>query len=45
MGDHLLDIEGNQLILYQLEGMRFKQSLTVLSKEEQYCAKLRQVSA
>lgn len=40
----MVDIEGTQLFIYDLENLKFKASLEVLSKEDIFCPKLRAIS-
>lgn len=41
VGELLVDVDGTNLFFYQLEGMNFKDSVEVLNKDEQFCAKIR----
>ncbi len=44
-GEELVDIDGTRLFFYRLDGMAFQDSIEVLTKEEQFCAKVRPANA
>jgi len=41
VGELLVDVDCTNIFFYQLEGMNFKDSVEVLNKDEQFCAKIR----
>jgi hypothetical protein len=44
VGDHLVDIDGTRVFLYEVDGMVFQDSIQVLNKDEQFCAKVRPIN-
>lgn len=44
VGDNILDIDGNNLLIFSLEKFELQKEIPLLSKQDQYCAKLRKLN-
>ena len=44
VGNYLLDIEGTNLLMFSLDKFEIQKEIPLLSKQDQYCAKLRKLN-
>lgn len=44
IGNYLLDIEGTNLLMFNINKFEIQKELPLLSKQDQYCAKLRKLN-
>ena len=44
IGDYLLDIDGTNLLMFTIDKFEIQKEIPLLSKQDQYCAKLRKLN-
>jgi hypothetical protein len=44
IGDNLLDIDGTNLLMFSIDKFEIQKEVPLLSKQDQYCARLRRLN-